>query len=134
MSNCIQIKTNQRTVVSLQTTHDFIYPHSTREIAIKLADKPSETNQLKLEFNYAIPNEEDIKNKDSKMNSISKENIFKTIITIERNDNPDVTAIKSPKKMNESEKIETPSKENEKLASSTPIKFSEEKQKYEEKG
>ena len=29
-------------------------PKTTREIAIKLADKPSETSQLKLEFNYAI--------------------------------------------------------------------------------
>lgn len=68
------------------------------------------------------------------MNSISKENIFKTIITIERNDNPDLTAIKSPKKIDASEKIGTPSKDNEKLVSSTPVKFAEEKKRYDEKG
>lgn len=68
----MKIKTNQRTVVSLQTTHDFIKPHSIKEIQIKLAEKPSETTPLKLEFNYAIPTEEDIQNKDSKMVSYNK--------------------------------------------------------------
>ena len=29
-------------------------PNTTREIAIKLADKPTETSALKLEFNYAL--------------------------------------------------------------------------------
>lgn len=60
--------------------------NSTREIAIKLADKPTETSALKLEFNYAIASEEDIANKDSKMTSYSKESIYKRVITIERKD------------------------------------------------
>lgn len=52
---------------------------------IKLADKPSTTSPLKLEFNYAVASEEDLKNKDSKMTSVPKENVFKTIITVENN-------------------------------------------------
>ena len=37
----MQIKTNQKTVVSMQATHDFIKPHSTIHITMKLADRPS---------------------------------------------------------------------------------------------
>lgn len=40
------------------STHDFIKPNTTKEIKIILADKPSESNQLKLEINYVIPTEE----------------------------------------------------------------------------
>lgn len=114
--------------MSLQTTHDFILPGTTRDIAIKLADKPSESSQLKLEFNYAIPSEDDIRNKDSKMNSISKENIFKTVILVERNDDPQTLEANSPKKISESDyKKETPKKDYEKANHSTPIQLSEEK-------
>ena len=59
-------------------------PKTTREIAIKLADKPSETSQLKLEFNYAIASQQDIKNKDSKMTSYAKENVFRLVVPVHR--------------------------------------------------
>lgn len=71
----------------MQSTHDFIKPNSRKEISIKLADKPHETNPLKLELNYTIPTDEDLRNNDSKMNSYPKEAIFKRIITIKRDDN-----------------------------------------------
>ncbi len=41
----------------MQLTHDFIKPNSTKDITIKLAEKPSETTPLKLELNYAVPSE-----------------------------------------------------------------------------
>lgn len=41
----------------MQLTHDFIQPHSEREISIKMAEKPNENTPLKLELNYAIPSE-----------------------------------------------------------------------------
>ena len=41
----------------MQVTHDFIKPDSSKDIVIKLAEKPSETTPLKLEINYAIPSE-----------------------------------------------------------------------------
>ena len=82
----MQVKTNQRSVISMQLTHDFIKPGTTKEIVIKLAEKPSESTPLRLEFNYAIPTEEEIRINDSKMNSYGKDAVFRKIITITRDD------------------------------------------------
>lgn len=87
----IQVKTNQRSVISMQLTHDFIKPGTTKEIVIKLAEKPSETTPLRLEFNYAIPTEEEIRINDSKMNSYGKDAVFRKIITITRDDSVNPT-------------------------------------------
>jgi hypothetical protein len=70
----------------MQLTHDFIKPGVTKEIIIKLADKPSETTPLRLEFNYAIPSEEEIRINDSKMNSYGRDGVYRKIITITRDD------------------------------------------------
>ena len=73
-------------MISLQTTHDFILPNSIKEIAVKLAEKPSETSQLKLEFNYAIVTAEDLANKDSKMNGYPKDQVSRVVVAVHRLD------------------------------------------------
>lgn len=82
----------------MQLTHDFIKPGTTKEIVIKLAEKPSETTPLRLEFNYAIPTEEEIRINDSKMNSYGKDAVFRKIVTITRDDsvNPANGAVVGP--------------------------------------
>lgn len=82
----MQIKTNQRSVISMQVTHDFIKPNSVKEIVIRLAEKPSESTPLRLELNYVIPTEEEIRINDSKMNSYGRDAVFRRIITINRDD------------------------------------------------
>lgn len=82
----MQIKTNQRSVISMQVTHDFIKPESTKTIVIKLAEKPSDTTPLRLELNYVIPTEEEIRTNDSKMNSYGRDAVFRRVITIHRDD------------------------------------------------
>jgi hypothetical protein len=61
-------------------------PHSIREIAIRLADKPSTSSQLKLEFNYALAHQEDLQNKDSKMVGYGKDEIFRLVVPVNRSD------------------------------------------------
>ena len=70
----------------MQVTHDFIKPDSFKDIVIKLAEKPSETTPLKLEINYAIPSEEELRINDSKMASYGRDAIFRKVITIQRDD------------------------------------------------
>jgi hypothetical protein len=55
-----------------------------------LADKPSETSTLKLEFNYALAHEEDIANKDSKMTSYPKESIFRVVVPVKKQDSSEL--------------------------------------------
>lgn len=70
----------------MQVTHDFIKPNSVKEIIIRLADKPSESTPLRLELNYAIPTEEEIRINDSKMNSYGRDAVFRKVVTINRDD------------------------------------------------
>jgi len=70
----------------MQVTHDFIKADSSKDIFIKLAEKPSETTPLKLEINYAIPSEEELRINDSKMASYGRDAIFRKVITIQRDD------------------------------------------------
>lgn len=102
----MQIKTNQKTVVSMQSTHDFIKPHSTIHINMKLADRPSEKQALKLEINYAIPSEEELKQQDSRMANTAKDMLVKRVLTINRDDSqPGVAYASSPAK--QASKIES---------------------------
>ena len=92
----------------MQLTHDFIKPNTTKEIVIKLAEKPSDTTPLRLEFNYAIPTEEEIRINDSKMNSYGKDAVFRKIITITRDDSvnpPQVAVVGGEKKKEGTETI-----------------------------
>lgn len=84
----------------MQLTHDFIKPNSIKEITMKLAEKPSESTSLKLEINYAIPSEEEIRVNDSKMNSYGRDSVFRKIITVNRDDsiNPMISSLTSPTK------------------------------------
>jgi hypothetical protein len=70
----------------MQVTHDFIKPNSVKDIVIKLAEKPSESTPLRLELNYAVPSEDEIRTNDSRMNSYGRDAIFRRIITIARDD------------------------------------------------
>jgi hypothetical protein len=70
----------------MQVTHDFIKPNSVKEIVIRLAEKPSESTPLRLELNYVIPTEEEIRINDSKMNSYGRDAVFRRIVTISRDD------------------------------------------------
>lgn len=70
----------------MQVTHDFIKPNSVKEIVIRLAEKPSESTPLRLELNYVIPTEEEIRINDSKMNSYGRDAVFRRVITINRDD------------------------------------------------
>lgn len=86
----------------MQLTHDFVLANSSKEIVIKLAEKPSETTPLKLQLNYAIPSEEEIRLNDSKMNSYTRDNVFKKIVTVLRDDSANPV---SPATVSTSEKI-----------------------------
>jgi hypothetical protein len=70
----------------MQVTHDFIKPNSVKDIVIRLAEKPAESTALRLELNYAIPTEEEIRINDSKMNSYGRDAVFRRVITIIRDD------------------------------------------------
>ena len=70
----------------MQVTHDFIKANSAKEIIIRLAEKPSESTPLRLELNYAVPSEEEIRINDSKMNSYGRDAVFRKVVTISRDD------------------------------------------------
>ena len=70
----------------MQVTHDFIKPDTSKDIVIKLTEKPAETIPFKLEINYVIPTEEELRINDSKMTSYGKDEVFRKVITIKRDD------------------------------------------------
>lgn len=111
----------------MQVTHDFIKPNSVKDIIIKLAEKPSETTPLRLELNYAVPSEEEIKLNDSKMASYGRDAIYRRIITINRDDSAKPAVTKSASFSIDKSKEEVSLNDQSGIVNLSAISFKEEK-------